>query len=267
MRSGDPSAHPEPDRLRRHHLDEPRLVIVCLVAVDVHAQPFVGRQRKRELYGLLAVLARQLEMRDGANHVHAEIDGLAHEVLAVLERHDPLLGKRDQLQGHLVPDLLAQLGESADRLELGIADVDVAPHELHPVGELPPQHRADSLLDVFYRQALDAFGPDRDSLEQRSCLVVARLAHREHRVEVDVGLDQGRGDERPAKVDRLPRLRLQVADQPVFDADIPGLELPGQSGAAKQQIQHRRNANPCLNFDRPIRPLTQGESAWPQPRT
>src|SRR2546422_11765910 len=87
-------------------------------------------------------------------------------------------------------------------------------------------------------QALDAVGPDRDPLEQRSRLVVARLAHREHGVEVDVRLDKRRGDERAAEVDRLPRFRLQVADEPVFDADVPGLELPRQTGAAEQQIQH-----------------------------
>src|SRR4029077_14886862 len=138
--------------------------------------------------------------------------------------------------------------EGPHRLQLGVADVDVAPHELHAVGQLPPQHGANPLLDVFDSQRLDALGPDRDALEQRPRLVVPWLALREHGVEVDVGFHQRRGDQGAVQVDVLTRYRLELADQPVLDADVPRVRLPGKAGAPEQQIEHRPNPNRALNF-------------------
>jgi len=238
VRRGHPAAHAQSDRLRRHHLDEPRLVVVCLVAVDVHAEAFVRRERKGELDRLLAIFARQLEVRDRAHDIDAEVDGPTHQVLAPVEGHDPLLGKRNQLEADLVAYLLAQLDQGAHGLQLRIAHVDVRTDELDAVGELPAEHGAHPLLDVVDGQALDPVGPDRDALEQRAGLVVSRLADGQHRVEVDVRLDQRGGDERSAEVDGLPRLGLQLADHPVPDPDVPGLELPRQARPAEQQIQH-----------------------------
>ena len=243
------------------------MVVVGLVAVDVHAQALVGCERHRELDGPLAVFARELEVGNGADHIDAHFDRLAHQLLAALEREDPLLGKGHELQGHLVADLLAQLQQGAHRPQLGVAHVDMAAHELHAVGELPAQHGAHTALDVVDAERLDALRPDGDALEKGARLVVPRLAHREHRVEVDVRLDQGRRDQRAAQVYDLSGLGLGGGDSAVQDADLPVGRLPRQPRAAEEQIQHRRNPNPCLNFDRPIRPHTQGESAWPQPRT
>src|ERR1700694_4708256 len=83
-----------------------------------------------------------------ADPVDPHVDGAAHQVLAVVERHDALLREGDQLDRHLVADLLAELDERPHRLELGVADVDVAAHELDAVGELPAQDRPDPLLPV-----------------------------------------------------------------------------------------------------------------------
>ena len=163
---GHPTLHAQPDRLRRHHLDETGLVVVSLVAVDVDAQAFVGSERECELDRHLAVLTRELEMRYGADDVDAEVDRLSHQVLAAVERHDSLLRKGDQLQGDLVADLFAQLGERAHGSKLRIADVDVAAHELDAVGELPAKHRADPLLHVLDGELLDPVRPDRDALEK-----------------------------------------------------------------------------------------------------
>src|SRR5207245_5226943 len=119
---------------------------VSLVAVDVDAEAFVGSERERELDRHLAVLTRELEMRDGADDVDAEVDRLPHQVLAAVERHDSLLGKGDELQGDLVADLLAQLGERTPGPKLRIADVDVAAHDLHAVGTLTARRRAAPLF-------------------------------------------------------------------------------------------------------------------------
>ena len=145
----DAPAHPQPDGLRGHHLDEARLVVVGLVAVDVDPQPLVGREVEGELDRKLAILARQLVMRDGADHVHPQVDRSAHQVLPAVKGHDPLLGKRHQLQRHLVADLLAQLDEGAHGFQLRVTDVDVAAHELDAVGQLPAEHGTDALLDIL----------------------------------------------------------------------------------------------------------------------
>ena len=79
-------------------LDEPGVVVVGLVAVDVDAQPVLVGQREREPHRLDAVLAGQLEVRDPADHVRAELDGPAHQVAAAVEAEDALLRERDELQ-------------------------------------------------------------------------------------------------------------------------------------------------------------------------
>ena len=248
---------PEPDRLRGHHLDEARVVVVGLVAVDVDAQALVGGERHRELDRALAVLARQLEVRDRAHHVDAHVDRAAHQLLAAVERHDALLRKGDQLQLHLVADLLAQLEQRAHRAQLGVADVDVAAHELDAVGQLPAQHGADAALDVVDGQRLDPLGPDGDALEQRAGLVVARLADGEHGVEVDVRLDQGRRDQGAAEVDRpaAPPARaaaIRPSRMPISRvSDCPGRRAPVRS---KSSIDARLACRPHnyrdLNFGR-----------------
>src|SRR5207245_11182800 len=121
-----------------------------------------------ELHRTLAVLARELEMRYGSDHVHPHLHRPAHKVLPAFERHDPLLREGHELERHLVADLLAQLDQRPHRAELWVADVDAAAHELDAVGELPAQHRPDATLHVVDREALDALGPDRDALEKGS---------------------------------------------------------------------------------------------------
>ena len=105
-------------------------------------------------------------MRDRPDDVDSEVDRLPHQVLAALERHDPLLRKRDQLQVDLVADLLAQLDKGAYRAQLGVAHVDMAAHELDAIGQLPAQHGPNPLLHVLDGQLLDPVRPDRDALEQ-----------------------------------------------------------------------------------------------------
>ena len=244
---GDAPTHAEPDRLGRHHLNEARVVVVGLVAVDVDAQPFLGGERHRELDRPLAVFACQLVMRYRADHVDAHVDCPLHQVLAAVERHDPLLRERDQLHRHLVADLLAQLHQGANGAQLRIADVNVAAHELDPVGELPPEHRAHAALDVVDGQLLDALGPDRDALKERAGLVLAGLADREHRIEVDVRLDERRRYQRTAQVDDLARLRFGLGDAAVSYPDLPRGGLSRQPGALQEQIEHRREANRDLN--------------------
>ena len=130
-------------------------------------------------------------MWDRADDVDAHVDGALHQLLAPVEGHDPLLGKGHQLECHLIADLLAQLEQGSHRAQLWIADVDVAAHELDPIRQLPAENGAHPPFHVVDGELLDAVGPDGDALEERPALVLARLAHGQHGVEVDVRLDQG----------------------------------------------------------------------------
>ena len=114
----------------------------------------------------------------------------------------------------------------------------MAANELDAVGQLPAKDRANAFLDVVDGQRLDALSPDGDPLEQRSALVVARLAYGEDGVEVDVRLDQRRRHKRPAEVDDLARLGLGLGDDPVAHADVPRFGLAGQARPAKEQVKH-----------------------------
>src|SRR4029077_15767698 len=130
-----------------------------------------------------AVFACQLEVGDSAHYVDPHVDSAPHQVLAAFERQDPLLRKRDQLEGHLVANLLPKLEESSNSAQLRVANVDVTAHELDAVGKLPPQHGADAALHIVNAQLFDTLGPDGDALEQGAGLVVSRLADGEHGVE------------------------------------------------------------------------------------
>ncbi len=83
-------------------------------------------------------------MRDPADHVGADLDGRAHQLLAAVETEDALLRERDKLQVDHAADLFAQVREGSQRRELRIADVDVAANVLNAAGQLPAQDLAHS---------------------------------------------------------------------------------------------------------------------------
>ncbi len=67
---------------------------------------------------------------------------------------------------------------------------------------------------------------------------MAGLPHREHRVEVDVRLDEGRRDQGAAEVDDLGGLLLRGHDEASPRPNFDGFGTAGQAGAAKEQIEH-----------------------------
>ena len=179
-------------------------------------------------------------MRDAADDVGAQLDGLAHQLLAAVEAEDALLRERDELEVDQAAHLLAQVDQRAQRGQLGVADVDMAAHVLDAAGELPAQHLPDPGLHVLVGEVLDPLGPDRDALEQRAGHVRARLADGQHRVEVDVRLDQRGSDQPAAQVDDLARRSSAGGrgDAALVDADVGDGVLPGDAGVAKEQIDH-----------------------------
>ena len=109
MAGRHPPLHVEADRLGGEDLEEPGVLVVGFVAVDVHQLVEFVRDRHGKLHRLLAVLARQFEMRDAAHHIRPHFDGAPHQRLAVGEGLNALLRKCHQLQRDLVrkffPDL------------------------------------------------------------------------------------------------------------------------------------------------------------------
>ena len=106
-----------PGRPRGEHLDEPRLLVVDLVAVGVDAQAVPVGEVDGDLHGAHAVLAGVLEVGDRTDHVDATPGRLGEQLLAVRERADALLGEGHQLQVHHVADPVTDLEESVERDE------------------------------------------------------------------------------------------------------------------------------------------------------
>ncbi|GAA2594638.1 hypothetical protein GCM10010435_87090 [Winogradskya consettensis] len=93
---------------------------------------------------------------------------------------------------------------------------------LHAVGELPAEHLAYPVLHVVDGQVADAVGPDRDAFEEGAGDVGAGLTYGEYGVEVDVGFDEGWGDEAAAKVDSFPGDLSGILDEsPSVHRQIP----------------------------------------------
>ena len=94
----------------------------------------------------------------------------------------------------------------------------------------------------------DALGPDRDALEEGATLVVTRLADREHRVEMDVGLDQRRRDQGALELDDLGGLRLGGRPAAGEHPEVPRPLLACHPGASQEQVEHART---LINFCSP----------------
>ena len=87
------------------------------------------------------------------------------------------------------------------------------------LGNLPEDCLARASLDVVVGQRLLALRPGQNSLDQGAGLVVAGLADRQHGVEVDVRIDERRGEEPTAGVELRAPIRGVAAGR--SDRDDP----------------------------------------------
>jgi hypothetical protein len=222
-----------PDILRR-------MVVVGLVAVDVHLKSVLVGQGHGEPDRLHPVLPGELIVRDAADHVRAQPDGPAHEFLAALEAEDALLRERDKLEVDQAAYLLAQVGQSPQRRQFRIADVDVAADVLYAAGQLPAQDLAYPRLHVLVGEVLHPLSPDRDALEQRPGDIGPGLPDGEDGIQVDVGLDQRGSDQPPAQVNGLRRRRAirPGHDHAIGDRNVRKRVLACQPRVTQEQIDH-----------------------------
>jgi hypothetical protein len=140
-------------------------------------------------------------VRDAADDVAAQAHRLAHELLAVREAQDPVLGEGDQPEVDDVADLLAQLEEGLERDEVRIADVDVAADEAGALGDLPADRLTGAILDVLVGERGLPLGPGEDPLDERAGLVVARLADGQDGIQMNVRIDERRRQQPAAGVE------------------------------------------------------------------
>ena len=104
--------------------------------------PVSRGQLEQEVDLLDAVLAGPLVVGDAADDVAAQAHRLAHQLLAVGERQDAVLGEGDQAQVDQVAHLVAQLQQGAQRDEVRVAHVDVRADEAGALGHLPEDRLA-----------------------------------------------------------------------------------------------------------------------------
>jgi hypothetical protein len=148
------------------------------------------RQVEQEMDLLDPVLAGPFVVGDAADHVAAEAHRLAHELLAVRERQDPVLREGDQLELDDVAQLVAELDERSQRDKPRVADVDVRADQPGALGDLPQDRLARAALDVLVGQRRLALRPRLDALDQRARLVVAGLADGQDRIQMNMGIDE-----------------------------------------------------------------------------
>jgi hypothetical protein len=138
-----------PRREGGHHLDEAGLLVVDLVAVDVDHPVVALGQREGDLERGDAVLARVLEVGDGAHRVGPPAHRLLEQLGAAVVRADALLGEGDDLEADDLADALAHLEQRVERDEARIADVDVRAHVQDAVGRVPAEHLGRAVDDVL----------------------------------------------------------------------------------------------------------------------
>ena len=134
-------------------------------------------------------------MRDAANHVGAQLDGLLHQRATVRIGLDALLREGDDLQVDQVAGFLAHFEHGLERGQGRVGDVDVRAHMLDAMVDQHVDGLLGAGLGVFMGDQRLALGPAFDALEQRAAHVPGRLAGCERGIEVDVRLDEGRHDE------------------------------------------------------------------------
>ena len=124
--------------------------------------------------------------------------------------------------------------------EFGIADIDMAADAGDTVGEFPFHGERGAALDVIESERLFAFRPNLDAFNECAGLIEARLANREHGVEVDMDVREGRRNEFASAVDHLSgtrrNLRSDFGDEAVVDGDIDGVVVTAYASVAKNQV-------------------------------
>ena len=173
-----------------------------------------------------------------------QVEGAGEVGEAGLGAEEAVLGEGDELEVEVGGDLGADVEEGLDAEEAVVAGVDVAAdgEEAHGDGPVAVGQRA--VADFLDGGDLAELAPEGDAFEQRAGGVDAGEAVGEGRVHVEVGVDEGRGDEVAGGVDGAVGLRVEAADGGdgvAGDADV-GLGAVGEGAALDEEVEgHQRS--------------------------
>jgi len=78
---------------------------------------------------------------------------------------------------------------------------------------------------------------------------------------VDVGFDEGRGDQGAAQVQDLASVGLGLGDHAIPNPNFPKVRLPREASALQKQIEHRQEAIRDLNFGTNTVELLRGKAS------
>ena len=162
-------------------------------------------------------------MGDAADHVRPHVEGAEEELRAAGVGVDAVLGKGHDLQVDPVAHLVLDLQQGLHRELVLVRGVGMGADEARPLRDLPIDRLLGPGLDRFEVADFLLPAPDRDALVQRAADVGLQVRG-EHRVEMDVRVDQRARDEPARAVDRLAGLgrdpRLDRHDALALDGDV-----------------------------------------------
>lgn len=198
-----------------HLLGEHRRGVQARVAgvVDQHrdAPAVGGGERAHPAYVLACVLVRVLDPRDAADHIRAEVDGLADELLGAGVAQQTVLREGDHLQVDHAAELLPQRQQRGHALEprrgVHVGEREHVPHAVpHRLQDGPARVRLDPravVLGLHRGGELDrAPGRARVTRGVRRECGISGPVEGVHLVEVQVGIHEALGDQ-PARDDEL----------------------------------------------------------------
>ena len=233
---------PLADGLPRQHLDVTREGVVALVAVHVHQEMALGRDPTQALDRRGTVGHGPLEMRNATHHVNAHVERRREGAFGLGPAQVAVLGEGDELEIDLVAHQLAHLEQRLDRLQIRVADVDVAANDQRPAGDRPAAQLERPVPDRVVRQRRLQLRPELDALQQGAGAVHARHPVGQRRVHVEVGVDERRRDELALRVDRPLRLGPEVSldgrDAAVPAGDRHPVAAVRQDRVGDDEIEH-----------------------------
>ena len=178
--------------------------------MDVDQRLVLLREIEEEGDGALPVGPAGFQMRDAAHDVRAFGQRAVHQCVTAVERIDPVLRERDDLEAAPRGDLLLELPQRVEGSQIGIRHVDVRPDVTDAVGGGAQSRGPGVVVDpvVVLEPLRLAVAPDVDRLEEGAGRVAAWHARGLRVVEVDVVLDELRalpaGRQRRSPLRRWP---------------------------------------------------------------
>src|SRR6266568_2827570 len=228
-------------RVGGHHFGKARERIIGLIAVAVNIAVELFGQGKGIMHIFNTHIARPLVVWNASNQVAAKFHSLAHQLVSIRERQDAILGKSNELQVTYILYLVTHLNQGPQRGQVRIAYIHVTANVQRSLGYFPTDLLQGTLFNIFTGQTSLAFTPDLDPFKQRARSIVARLPHRQHGIQMNVSINEGRRHEPASGIDlSLSAIRGKIAGDfskaPILDGDVNKTTVTIKPGMADDEV-------------------------------